>query len=274
MRRLDVVRQQHLPRGQHAAVAAVLPGQPLHELRVGAAAARARAVRVAQDAVHALGPAEPERGHRVDQRQRRDPVRAGPVDQVLQDHAAAHAPADQVHRVQPERLDRGRQVVRVVPQPAGRVHRLRVGVAEPAQVDRQRPVRLGQRQHGRLPEQRGRHVAVHEQHRRPGPARDRQHRHRQPASRHPLERDAGQQRLHRSSWVSVREHGDARLLPGTILPAWHRRRSIGPSRRRRGRAAVDSAREPDIGGLGEVRALRRVAGRGRSDLGSRPWPLT
>jgi CRP-like cAMP-binding protein len=50
-----------------------------------------------------------------------------------------------------------------IPQPAGRVDRLRVGVPEPAQVNGQRPVRLGQRQHGRLPEQGGRHVAVHEQ---------------------------------------------------------------------------------------------------------------
>ena len=38
------------------------------------------------------------------------------------------------------------------------------GVAEAAQVDGQRPEGLRQRQHQRLPEQRGGHVAVHEQH--------------------------------------------------------------------------------------------------------------
>jgi hypothetical protein len=127
-----------------------------------------------------------------------------PVRQVLQDHAAAHAPANQVHLRQAERVDGGSQIVGIFTQPAGRVHRFRIGVTEPAHVDRQRPVRLGQRQHGRLPEQRGRHVAVHEQHRRAGTPGHAQHRDRQPASRHSLGGDARQQRVHRSSSSGVR----------------------------------------------------------------------
>jgi hypothetical protein len=59
-----------------------------------------------------------------------------------------------VHRRQAERVDDGGQVVGVVAQPAGGVDRFGVGAAEAAQVDRERPVRPGQRQHGRLPEQR------------------------------------------------------------------------------------------------------------------------
>jgi len=123
-------------------------------------------------------------------------VRAGPVHQVLQDHPATHAPADQVHHRQAERGDGGGQIIGVVAQPAGGVDRLRVGVAETAQVDRQRPVRPGQGQHDRLPEQRRRHVTVHEQHRRAIAPGHREHRDRQPSRRHPLSGHTWQQRLH------------------------------------------------------------------------------
>jgi hypothetical protein len=82
-------------------------------------------------------------------------VRTRTVHQVLQHHPAAHAPADQVHRVQAERLDGGGQVVGEIAHTAGGVDRLVIGVAEAAQVDGQRLVCLGQRQHHRLPEQRG-----------------------------------------------------------------------------------------------------------------------
>ena len=142
------------------------------------------------------GAAEPVRRDRRDQRERGDP--AGRVDDRLHDHAAAEAPADQVDPVQPERVEQRGQVVGPVPHPAGRVHRLRVGVAEPAQVDRQRPVRRRQRQHRRLPEQARGHVAVHEQHRRPLAVPGLQHVLGQPRGRHPAGRDAGHQRGHRA----------------------------------------------------------------------------
>ena len=92
-------------------------------------------------------------------------MRGGTVGEVLHEDAAAHAPADQVHGRQLQRLDERGQVVGIVAQAPGRVHRFGVGVAEAAQVHRKRPVTVRQREHGRLPEQRGRHVAVHEQHR-------------------------------------------------------------------------------------------------------------
>jgi len=130
-------------------------------------------------------------------------VRTRPIRQVLQHDSAAHAPADQVHRFQAERVDDGGQVVGVVPESAGGVHRFRVGVAEAAQVDGQRPVRLGQRQHQRLPEQRGRHVAVHEQHRGAVAASGHgQHVDRQAAGRHPLGDNARQQLVHGFSSVA------------------------------------------------------------------------
>jgi hypothetical protein len=119
-------------------------------------------------------------------------VRARPVHQVLQHHSPAHAPAEQVHRIQVERVDDGGQVIGVVAHPAGRVHRLGIGVTEATQVDRQRPVRRRQGQHGRLPEQRGRHVAVHEQHRvTTVAAGHRQHVYLQATGREPFGGDAG-----------------------------------------------------------------------------------
>ena len=134
---------------------------------------------------------------------------AGPVGQVLQDHPAAHAPADQVHGVQAERGDDGGQVVGVVAQSPGGVHRLRVGPAESAQVNGQRPVGLRQGQHGRLPEQRGRHVPVHEQHRGPGPVWHGQHGGGQPAGGQLGRGDAGQQRFHGQVMVAGATGGRA-----------------------------------------------------------------
>jgi hypothetical protein len=125
-------------------------------------------------------------------------TRLGRVDDRLHDHAAAEAPADQVDPVKAERVEQRGQVVRPVPDAAGRVHRHRVGVPEPAQVHRQRPVRRRQREHGRLPEQAGGDVAVHEQHRRPVAAPGLQHVLGQPRGRHPAGRDAVHQRGHRA----------------------------------------------------------------------------
>jgi hypothetical protein len=193
---LHIVGQQHLPRRQRALIGPVTGGQPRDEVRVGAAAAAAGSGRIAQRAHRIPGATEPERRHRGHQCQRRHLVRVRPVRQVLQDRPAAHAPADQVHRRPAKRGDDRGQVVGVVPQPAGGVHRLGVSVAEPAQVDGQRPVLSGQRQHGRLPEQGGRHVAVHEQHRRAGAPGHRQHVDGQPAGWHPLGADPWQQRVH------------------------------------------------------------------------------
>jgi len=82
-------------------------------------------------------------------------VRPWPVRQILHGHPAAHAPADQVHLREIERVDGGGQIVGVVPQATGGVDRFRVGVAEPAQVDGQGPVAFRQREHRWLPEQRG-----------------------------------------------------------------------------------------------------------------------
>ena len=179
--RLHVVGQQYLPGRRGALVGAVAGREARHEIGVDRAGARAGAGRVAQRAVDAARAAEAERGDRRHQGHRRRAVRAGPLGQVLQHHSAAHAPAHQVHRRQPQRLDDGGEVVGVVAEPAGRVHRLRVGLAEPAQVHRQRPVAVRQGEHGRLPEQRRRHVAVHEQDRVAGAARRREHGHGQPA---------------------------------------------------------------------------------------------
>jgi len=195
-RRGDVVGQQHVTGRERRVGAAVAGREPLHELRVGRAAAGAGAVRLDQRAVRAAGAAEPVRRDRRDQRERRDPL--GRVDDRLHGHAAAEAPADQVDPVQPELVEQRGDVVRPVPHAAGRVHRDGVGVAEPAQVHRQRPVRRRQGEHRRLPEQAGGHVAVHEQHRWPVAAPGLQHVLGQPGGRHPAGRDAGHQRRHRA----------------------------------------------------------------------------
>jgi hypothetical protein len=127
------------------------------------------------------------------------------VQQVLQHHPRTHAPADEVHPLEPERLHERRDVVGPVAHAAPGVDGQRVCVAVAAQVDGERahPSGLGQRQHRLLPEERGADVAVHEQHRvaragRLGAGRL-QHVLRQPRRGHAGGGDAGQQDVaHRS----------------------------------------------------------------------------
>jgi hypothetical protein len=188
--RLHVMCEQHLA-GRRGAVRAPVAGrQAGHEVGVGGAPARSGAGRVAQRALRPEGTAEPEGGDRRLQRHGSGRVRRRPVGEVLQQHAAAHAPAHEVHGRQRQGLDEGGHVIGVVAQATGRVHRRGVGVAEAAQVHGQRPVLLRQREHGALPEERRGHVAVHEKHRLARTPGHRKHGHGQPLRGYPFHGNA------------------------------------------------------------------------------------
>jgi hypothetical protein len=92
------------------------------------------------------------------------------VDRILQRHAAAEGPAEQVHRLgRGQQVTLGQQCVEVVgevPHPAARVHRHPLGPAESPQVGGDAAEVGGQRHHG-LGEEPGRgHVAVQQHQRR------------------------------------------------------------------------------------------------------------
>ena len=103
---------------------------------------RPRRRRATRAAVGALRAAEAVRRHGVDEDQRRDEV--GAVEQQLHDHAAAHAPADEVRGPDVERVEQRDEVVGEVAQAARGVDRLGLALAEAAQVGRDAAEALGQ----------------------------------------------------------------------------------------------------------------------------------
>jgi hypothetical protein len=104
-----------------------------------------------------------------------------------------------VHPVEPQRVDQRGEVVGPVAHAPPGVDGQRVGAAVAAQVHRERPEPPvpGQREHRLLPEQRGAHVAVHEEDRLTGAggfdAGRVQHLLGEPGCRHAGGGDAGQQ---------------------------------------------------------------------------------
>jgi hypothetical protein len=153
-----VRRVHHVARRRRRVRRAVAAGEALGELGAGRAAAGARPVVEARRPVR-LDAAEPVRRDGVDQRERRDrPVVSG----VRGDGRAAGRPAGQVHGpVDVERTHERAGVVGPVAQPARRVDRGELRVAEAAHVRRDDPEAVGRCGEHVLEEAAGREVAVH-----------------------------------------------------------------------------------------------------------------
>ena len=278
---------RHVERPQHRAGArggvggGVPRGQRGDEVGVGRAATGARAVRGQPAPLRAGGAAEAVRRDGRDQGDRGHPP--GGVEQVLQDDARAHAPADEVHPGRAQGLHQRGDVLGPVPDAAAGVDGQRVGVAVPPQVDRERPHAAGpgQREQRLLPEQRRAHVAVHEQDDVPVGRSEVRELERlgvqdvlgQPRGAHTGGADPGQQRAgHGDSWSrrrAVQARGRCRRRPppprncqGAHLPS----ESMSSPRPRRPRSG---GRGPAGGG-----AARRAATRPRRSGAPRgPGPV-
>ncbi len=99
----EVERVHHPARGRQVGAGEVAFAEPLHEVRVRRAGPGPGAVRPGQPTVGACGATEAVRRDRVDGPETGHPV--GAVEKVLHGHPDPHAPADDVHAVEP-RLSR------------------------------------------------------------------------------------------------------------------------------------------------------------------------
>ena len=184
---------------------------------------------------------------------------------MLEDDAGAHAPADQVHPGQAERVDQRGQVVGPVPHPAAGVDRQRVGAPEAAQVDRERPPARVEGEQLRLPERRGADVAVHEQHRLAAAggvdALGVQHLLGQPGGGHRGGGDAGEQQVSGQGRSPRGPAGSAPGVPGRLVAAAARgQRLPAAAAAHLPSAAMASTRVGSRPATGPVHPARRPAG--------------